>query len=483
MTFPYAPDLVIAAGLRFTMISVSSACRCAVLAAVLIFGAPKAQAQADLNIQSRVQTYTLPLTTGITEIQQPNYTNFGACLDSAVLVVHLARWNFIHLPPDPTRPKDQVGLPDNKNQLVSWFQKGAHKQEAADLLAQFFRTDANAESDLRRAVSYNPPAQRQKQAKAISPLQMFYCNPGNVIKLSAPFNPTVESNVLKNNQNNSFGTSWGYGGAVQAFTSAPSAAAQTFDVIGLSAQSASARYNQFPSKSFDSIITQMAYQHFLDGSGYTTDNRLIDISPDMPNKRDIPPTNMITVDSVAFGFQNQTVFLPGFHAETVDLFTPQVTLNRQNQDLSSNHASCFTAIPDPRQQGLCYYTDLAFTVGQTFSDVPSQQNFNLTFSATPGIRLNGTDWKLTLPMTETVRAYEDVLGGRDDLLLQIGPVIAYTPPTFTDRAGNAYALMFSVAATYNKNFSTLNTAAWQGYVIMPTLTVAFQPPPPVRTAR
>jgi hypothetical protein len=77
------------------MISVSSACRCAVLAAVLIFGAAKAQAQAqaDLNIHSRVQIYTLPLTTGITEIQQPNYTNFGACLDSAVLVVHLARWN------------------------------------------------------------------------------------------------------------------------------------------------------------------------------------------------------------------------------------------------------------------------------------------------------------------------------------------------------------------------------------------------------
>jgi hypothetical protein len=112
---------------------------------------------------------------------------------------------FIHLPPDLTRPKDLVDLPDNKNPLISWFRKGAHKQEAADLLAQFFKTDANAESDLHRALSSNPQVQvpGQVHAKAISPLAMFYCRPGTVIKFSAPFNPTVESNVLKNNQNNS----------------------------------------------------------------------------------------------------------------------------------------------------------------------------------------------------------------------------------------------------------------------------------------
>ena len=33
--------------------------------------------------------------------------------------------------------------------------------------------------------------------------------------------------------------------------------------------------------------------------------------------------------------------------------------------------------------------------------------------------------------------------------------------------------MLSLAATYNRNYSTLSTAAWHGYIIQPTLTAAF----------
>lgn len=46
----------------------------------------------------------------------------------------------------------------------------------------------------------------------------------------------------------------------------------------------------------------------------------------------VPALGMTTIDSVAFGFQNQTVYTAAFHNETVDLFTPQLTFNRQNLD-------------------------------------------------------------------------------------------------------------------------------------------------------
>ena len=94
------------------------------------------------------------------------------------------------------------------------------------------------------------------------------------------------------------------------------------------------------------------------------------------------------------------------------------------------------------------------------------------------MRIDKTDWKVTLPITATARAYEDVVGGRDDLLLQIGPALTYASQTYADRSGDAYAVQFSLSATYNRNFSTVAASAWRGYIVMPTLTLAFQPPPP-----
>jgi hypothetical protein len=297
--------------------------------------------------------------------------------------------------------------------------------------------------------------------------------------------------VLKSSPNNSPGTSVGYGGTLQAFVPVTTNLYPNgnFDVVGFSAQSQSVRYEQYPTKSFDSVTTQVAYQHFLSASGYQsnglrTDNQTTSITPYSESSNHgtplstIPPVGMITVDSVAFGVQNQTNYVPVFSKESVNLFTPQITFNHQNQDLSGIGTPCKAAIPDPRKDGFCYYADFALTFGQTLSDVATQKNANVTFSVTPGMRVSLTDWKLTLPMTATGKEYEDVVGGRRDTLLQIGPALTYSPPPFSSRYGGSYAVSFALPVTYNQNYFTVPADAWHGVIVTPTLTIAFQPPPP-----
>jgi hypothetical protein len=226
------------------------------------------------------------------------------------------------------------------------------------------------------------------------------------------------------------------------------------------------------------VTSQAAYQVFLSASGYKTNSDQIEHITRGTQEKGIPPLNMITVESVALGFQNQTVYTPAFHTESVNLFTPQVTYNIQNIPLAG-HTGCNTEIPDPRKQGFCYFADFSFTGGQTFSDVVTQQNSNFSISMAPGKRINNTDLKLTLPITVTERYYLNVPGGRNDVLFQIGPALTYTPPPLFDATGASYSALFSISATYNQNYSTVTASAWHGFIIMPTLTVAYQPAPPV----
>jgi hypothetical protein len=491
----------------------------------------QAQAQVDPNTQSRVQSYTVPLSVGIAETQfgsvsgggisalsglegplpqklkdKLNPKNIGACLDDPSFVFVLFQYN---------NKKHQYDYLTNKNAEVinaanadsqdPYTYLTKHGDVATKIMNDFFssgRDFFNSDRDKERkfavaaiedaiaAIEYSLDPSRaprdfkmtkEQRKQLTTAFPISYCAAKATIKVSAPFNPTDETNVLRSNLNNSPGTSWGYGATLQAFlpVTTGSPPKGNFDVVGFSAQSQSVRYEQFPTKSFDSITTQAAYQHFLGASGYQSD-RLghlvsVPVSPDTLIK-DIPPAGLITVDSAAFGFQNQTVYTTAFSKESVDLFTPQITLNHQNQDLSGSGTFCRAAIPDPRKDGFCFYADFALTFGETLSDVASQKNANVAVSVTPGARVQLTDWKLTLPMTATGREYQDVVGGRRDTLLQIGPALTYSPSPFITPDGGSYAVTFSLPLTYNQNYSTIPADAWHGVVIMPTLTVAFQPP-------
>jgi hypothetical protein len=268
-------------------------------------------------------------------------------------------------------------------------------------------------------------------------------------------------------QNIQSDTSLGFGGS-GLFTTG---GLRDYDIIAFSAGTASARYTNFPSRSLDNLTVQGLYQFFLDA--HTVDGKPIDGAH--PPNSTTDNGNMITYDVLAVGLVNQTAFVPTFHAETADLFTPQVTLARQNIGLLGlSDPGCAPLFnpnwPTPLQPGYCYFVNISVTAGQTFSDVVTLQNANVALAGTVSKRFDQTDWVLSLAGMATAKSFEDVPGGRQDLLLQLGPQLTYTP---------SKCVSFSVSVTYYRNYSSLSTAAWDGVIIQPTFNVIFpvEPPP------
>jgi hypothetical protein len=300
------------------------------------------------------------------------------------------------------------------------------------------------------------------------------------IKVSLPLNPTYETDVLKTGNNSSHGGSFGVGGNVLVTTAGLQG--RPADLVVMYAAEASSRYtpSTFSSQNVDSTNLYLAYQAFLHADGYYRDGTPVkDIDPSKPPAK-VPDAGMTTVDTVAFAIQNQTAFVPTFHAEKADFLTPQVTLSSQNINLNGpNPKPCVNAIGS--QQSFCNYANFSLTVGQSFSDVVTQQNVNAAASATIGWKPDKTDFNFYLQTTATGKHYENFVGGRDDLLLQAGVVLTYSPscppnldPKLCPVASDPTpSLTFSLPVTYNKNYSTVSAAAWSGWVIMPTLTIAF----------
>jgi hypothetical protein len=323
----------------------------------------------------------------------------------------------------------------------------------------------------------------EARAKFLSTLPIkTQCKYGQAsqIKFSFPLNPTYETNILKTGNNSSPGESAGFGGSFLVTTGVNG---HPYDLVALSGSESSARYTPNFSPSFDSASSQFIYQMFLHADGYNVDktyvNNIVPGSPVTP-----PPTGLTTFETLSFGYQNQTAFAPTFRAEKADFLTPQATLSWQNIGLDDRSAKpCYDAsttphnavsVTQPNAQ-FCYYANLSVTAGESFSDVKTLQNANVSLTGTIGWRPDHTNWNLSLQAMATGKDYEDVVGGRRDLLLQIGPNLTYN--TAITIAQQAAMLTFTLPVTYYKNYSTLSTAAWSGLIIMPTLSIAFTYPP------
>ncbi len=291
------------------------------------------------------------------------------------------------------------------------------------------------------------------------------------IKASFPFNPTIESNVFRSDENIHPDQSLGFGGTVQVTTGGW----RPYDMMGFSVGSTSLRYQTFAQKDVDSLPVQAAYQFFLGASGYSVSGHPIDIGEPSTSTdlKYIPPSGLVTIDTLAIGFQSQTSFSTPFKQETAELFTPQLTLGRQNISLSGNdpHNVCHIKGNDPTKDAYCYYADLSLTLGQTVSDQVALQNFSAAAVASLGRRIENSNWNFVLQTTLTERAYEDVAGGRNDFQVQVGPTLSYAG---TIAALNNAPFTFSLPVTYTENISTIEKDTWQGVVVVPTLTLAFQ---------
>jgi hypothetical protein len=459
------------------------------VAATTFGSAFEARAQADLNIQSRLDSFTPPfvlsprlgtpvdLPPGLNkyltfEGKGPDETKGGACMSAKdfILLIHSVHPEIL--------PIELQGL--KKSQLVEYIDK---KPEDADLILREALEFAKERRYSQVLDWLRNPREVPKGGQTIVAVEKYavsLCKPRQppTVKVTVPFNPSQESNVLKTTQNPHEDTSFGFGGSLQAVT----AGVRAYDLMGLSVGSVSARYDKFPSKSFDQLLIQGAYQFFIsataykDGRSFGVDEKLL-----LEHKENMPASNLITVNTLSIGFQNQRAYTPSFLLETADLITPQITLSRQNISLTGSDKNnvCEASLPDFRKSGFCYYADLSLTLGETFSDQSAQQNANVAVSATLGKRFDQSDWKLAVQTTVTERIYTDFHGGRRDVLLQVGPNLTYAAPTLVTFLGSA-SVQFSLPATYNQNYSTLAKAEWHGVVVMPTLTLAFQPSAPAK---
>ena len=112
---------------------------------------------------------------------------------------------------------------------------------------------------------------------------------------------------------------------------------------------------------------------------------------------------------------------------------------------------------------MLYFT---LSVGQTFADVATLENANVAVSVTLGRRLPYFDFTAAWTTTATARTYEHVLTPRNDLQIQTGPKFTYSPTP---------NIQTSLQVSYFQNYSTVSSVRWNGYVIQPTIIIAFAP--------
>lgn len=312
-----------------------------------------------------------------------------------------------------------------------------------------------------------------------------YCDgQPTVIKASLIFNPTFETNALKSGPGGSTALSSDLGGSALVTTGVGEK--RPYDIVFLSVQSASQRYTTYVSKSLDTFTAQSGYQLLIDGYYYDE----VSAKRTGLDKDDIPLINNsgVTYESATFGVFSQTLFLPTYLRKSAELFTPQVTLAGQNYNLGARSQKCDTnaTVPEPKTErtlvvnNFCNYADFSITGGQTFSDTPTLQNINLALASTVGMRIKETGWTIAGQVTLTGRAYENVPGGRQDFLVQAGPVFTYAFANSshkTDASSWSNSCIFQLPINYFQNYSTVTKDAWSGLIIQPTLTISFMPPP------
>jgi hypothetical protein len=425
---------------------------CLTLAAITIVPADRALAQVDLNLQSRVETFSPPF--GVQPLPAPEIASQEVTNEKLpnraqlfdFIVKRLIERRASLLRSDKTLSEElDVPLGDRVARFKESVSRGVDPlleklplQSAIKVLKDPTVSTKHL-YNLAQILGF-PPVPIKFDGK---PQQRR-------VKVSLPFNPTYETNVLKSNTSVVSDTSAGFGGNVQVILPG----LRNFDLIAITAGSASARYTDTPAKSLDTFNFSAAYQYFIDAT--TGDGTPLDL-------RKVPAPNLLTIDTLTFGFQNIAAYEPAFRTETADLLTPQVTLGRQNINLSGSDKPCKT-FADPSNLGFCTYANLAANIGQTFSDQLIQQNANVAAAATIGWRIDGTDLAFELQAVATGKAYENFAGGRQDLLLQQGATLKYAPSKFVNA---------SLAVNYYEQYSSVSAAAWKGLIVQPTLSILF----------
>jgi hypothetical protein len=433
--------------------------------AVNLVSLPQARAQTNLNLQTQLNILSPPPLTVIF----PGVTPQGIDIKTERLLTLKDGTCVSSTSPQAQKfVEQQRAIGTRKGLAAEELDKSGSPKKYMDYLRDFIAAEQNR-------------AKLRAGGPKLPPLRFGCDNQLSLAQLSLQLNPTYETNILKMGNNSSSGQSVGFGGTFLA----TGPGLRSLDLIALSGSEASARYSPNSSPSVDAISSYAAYQMFLHADGYVQVNNQpkqpptysSNIGENFDNSKATVVSGMTTIDTLTLAVQNQTAFSPTFLAEKTDFLTPQFTLSKQNINLDGQNPKACVNVTG--SSSFCDFASLSLTVGQSFADVVTQENVNAAGTVAIGRKFDQTDWSLSLQATATTKHYEHFVGGRDDLLLQVGPALSYSAPSFA-MFNDAFKgiidtgqVSFSLPVTYYKNYSTVSAAVWSGWIIMPTLTVAF----------
>ena len=408
----------------------------------------RAYAQADLNIQSRIdavaapfQVQPIPIAPGaqtrpapqtIVETEPACVAKGNRCLSNAEIDAVFAK--------HATGPKLFSLTPGTGTDALTELKSEATPLDRKLKIIKTLALPINIKPSKKKAVG--PP--NLKPGPEDAPTQP------TAVSFTFPGGPTYESNA---NRSNTFGRSDGsasFGGGFTVITQG----FRNLDVIGISAGTNSVRYARLSGNSFDTLTASAQYQLFL--GAYDGSSKMLDLTHGSNL-----PTGQVTFNTLTFGLQNSTAFSPTFHAETTSLTTPTLVYSWQN--IPFTDALCATRL-HKETSSFCYYADLSVTLGHTLADVRVLENTNLAVSATLGDRIGNTDLAALWGTTITGRTYENVVGGRNDVMVAFGPKLQYKP---VDK------LTTSIGIAYNRNYSSLAAAQWHGWIAQSAITLSF----------
>jgi len=433
-------------------------------------------AQADLNIQSRIDAVTQPFQvqpvpiTPDTGKARPDPDNRS---ERVVVVKQPPCLERDHHCLSPSELREHAKQRTAKSKKLNSLTKALGPERFEQLLTDLQAVDTSMDDrqKIKRLFGLQIVITPSKPKTFVQPDIKPHPTPGKdldqapvqptTFKLIFPIGPIYETTATKTPVALAHAdTSITLGGGFQFTTQGVG----NLDVIGVTAGTTSTRYTSLTSRNLDILSTAVQYQLFLgayDGSG-----KWINLS-----HGSYVPSGQVSFNTLTFGVQTSTAFAPTFRAESLNLVTPTVIYGWQNLPLGGG--PCTTKLAEdtakPGQKvgaSFCYYIDVSATVGHTSSDVSLQENTNFGVSATLGDRIAHTDLVALLATAASGKVYDSVPGGRRDLLLQIGPKLQFSP---------AAGVSTSIAASYNQNSSTVAAAAWHGWIVQTQLSVAFTP--------
>jgi hypothetical protein len=242
-----------------------------------------------------------------------------------------------------------------------------------------------------------------------------------VAEVSLTLGPTFDTNVPKSNLN----PESDFSGTLAPAGRLTVPIGDQADQLVIAAGTSTVRFSHLTAQDFDVVLASAAYDwiKLISDPRYAT-----------------PGTTRREVLQFAIG--SQTAFEPTFRDEKIYFVTPNVSMNWLNLPISSDICSA-----GAKSEAFCHYVDISIRLAHAFSDVPAAQNTSVSLSGRLGWRFPKQALSATFGGSLTGKTYPDFPRGREDIVLVIGPRFDKVLSDYvTANIGMTYTRQFSSVA-------------------------------------